>query len=254
MKKEHIFLVLLLLLLAVQVQGQKQQTGNVSAASCTDSPLFAELSTASGTALLSAFGYSLKEPWACAKIESPWTTGASLLHFRKISAQSDDATAFSVLKVAGFSYVWIIPTESGMLEVRGAEGDLHNLAAFNALLRSQPKAPSTPSEWNAVGKLYMALLGHEGAIAIESEPDRRNPCTSDGECTLAFADRTPHAKEPYTKWTLTFSAASASNAARLTDVMREVVSSAESWNELPDRSNGVSLSHEANHVQAAVQQ
>lgn len=166
--------------------------------------------------------YHLNEPWECTRIESSWAVGASLLHFRKISAQTDDATAFSVMEVAGVTQIWVIPTESGMLEAPNVESDPHNLAAFNALLRSLPKPPSGPVEWNAVGKLYMTLLGHTGAVLIEPLPGEPGTCSADGECTVAFSDRTPHAKEPYTKWTLTFSVANGSNPARLTDAAREI--------------------------------
>jgi hypothetical protein len=248
MKKEHIFVAILLLLLCLHAQGQKQQTRTPDATSCTSSPLLAELGKASGVAILSSYGYHLNEPWECTRIESSWVVGASLLHFRKISAQTDDATAFSVMEVAGVTQIWVIPTESGMLEAPNVESDPHNLAAFNALLRSLPKPPSGPVEWNAVGKLYMTLLGHTGAVLIEPLPGEPGTCSADGECTVAFSDRTPHAKEPYTKWTLTFSVANGSNPARLTDAAREVVSSAESQTEPIGQPNGVLLSHESGHA------
>ncbi|MGD0911331.1 MAG: hypothetical protein ABR928_05510 [Terracidiphilus sp.] len=252
--KEHIFLAIPLLLLTLHTQGQKQQTRTAESLSCTDSPLLAELGKASGATILSSYGYHFNEAWACTKIESPWAAGASLLHFRKISAQSDDATAFSVIEVAGVTQIWVIPTESGMLEVQNVESDPHNLAAFNALLRSLPKPPSGPVEWKAVGKLYMALLGHTGAVLIEPPPGQPGSCNSEGECTVAFSDRIPHAKEPYTKWTLTFSVANGSNPARLTDAVREVVSSAESQTEPIGQPNGVLLSHESGHVDPPKQQ
>ncbi len=248
MKKEHIVLAISLLLLSVHAQGQKQQTRTADALSCADSPLLAELSKAPGTAILNSYGYHFNEPWSCTKIESPWTAGASLLHFRKISAQTDDVTAFSVMEVAGIGQIWVIPTESGMLEVPNVESDPHNLAAFNALLRSLPKQPSGLVEWSAVGKLYMTLVGHTGAVAIEPLPGEPSPCSTDGECTLAFADRTPHVKEPYTKWTLTFSVANGSNPPRLTDATREVVSPAESQAEPTGQPNGATLNHESGHV------
>jgi hypothetical protein len=249
MKTAHIFLAIPLLLLPLRTQAQKQQTRTADALSCADSPLLDELGKESGKAILSSYGYQFNEPWECTKIESPWAARASLLHFRKISARTDDATAFSVMEVTGVTQIWVIPTESGMLEVPNVESDPHNLAAFNALLRSLPKPPSGPIEWNAVGKLYMALLGHAGAVPIEPLPGRQpDSCSADGECTVALSDRAPHPKEPYTKWTLTFSVANGSNPARLTDVAREVVSSAESLTCPIGQPNGVMLSHESAHV------
>ena len=149
------------------------------------------------------------------------------------------------MKVGGGAQIWVIPTESGMLEVPNVESDPHNLAAFNALLSSLPKAPSGSAEWNAVGKLYMTLVGHTGAVPIESQP---TPCTPDGECTLTFADRVPHVKQPYTKWTLTFSAASGSSPVRIDDAAREVVSPAESPAEPIDKPATDTLLHESGHV------
>ena len=154
----------------------------------------------------------------------------------------------TAIEVAGVTQIWVIPTESGMLEVPNVASDPHNLVAFNALLRSLLKPPSGQVEWNAVGKLYMALLGHAGAVTIEPLPGQPDSCSTDGECTVAFSDRTPHAKEPYIKWTLTFSVANGSNPARLTDAAREVVSSAESLTEPISQPNGVPLSHESGHV------
>jgi hypothetical protein len=227
MRKEHILIAIPLLFVSVHAKAQKQQAVAVETASCAGSPLLSELSKASGTAILSLYGYHLNEPWHCTKIESPWTAGARMLHFRRMSAQLDESTAFSVMEVTGVKQIWVIPTASGMLEAPNLVSDPHNVAAFNALLRSLPKAPSGLVEWNAVGRLYMALLGQTEVIPIESLPGRPGSCSADGECTVAFSDRTLRAKEPYVKWTLTFSAASGSNPARLADAAREVVPSAE---------------------------
>ncbi|MGH9570346.1 MAG: hypothetical protein ACRD4F_11930, partial [Candidatus Angelobacter sp.] len=217
---------MLLLLLAIKGEGQKPRVRSGDAASCVDSALLSELSKASGTALLSSYGYNLREPWACAKINSPWAGESTLLHFQRVTAQSDDETAFSVMKVAGISHIWVIPTEVGMLEAPHAESDPHNLAAFNALLQTFSKAPSSAADWNAVGKLYMALLGHKGVVPIEAEVGNPNPnpCSMDRDCSVAFADRLPRANESYTKWTLTFSSlAFGRKQLTLSDASREVV-------------------------------
>ena len=226
MKKERIVLaILLLLLLSLHVQGQKPRARsvNIDAVSCVNSPLLTELSKAPGAAILSSYGYNLHEPWACTKINSPWATKSTLLHFQRVTAQSDDATAFSLMKVAGIAHIWVIPTEVGMLEAPHAESDPHNLAAFNALLHTLSKAPSSAADWNGIGKLYMALLGHKEAIPVEAETSNRTPCSSDGDCSVAFADRLPRANEAYTKWTLTFSAPSGTTRLKLADASREVV-------------------------------
>ena len=224
MRKQRLYTPLLLLLTMVA----HGQTGGLSSAdsktaSCVGSPLLAELSQSAGAEILKPYGYDFHEPWSCTKIESPWAAGASLLRFQKVSAQSDEATAFSVIKVSGSSYIWVLPTETGMLEVRHVESDPHNLAAFNALLGTLAKGPSSLADWNAVGKLYMVLLGHKGAAPMKPEPGSSGPCDPDGECTLAFADGLHGPKEPYTKWTLTLSAPNRSRPCRLVEASKEVI-------------------------------
>lgn len=223
MKKPRIPLAIPLLFLSLHAQGQKARVVQAETASCVNSPLLAELSKGSGTSLLSSYGYNLHEPWACTKISSSWAGESTLLHFQKVTAQSDDVTAFSVLKVAGAAHIWVIPTGDGMLEAPHAESDPHNLAAFNALLQSLCKAPTGAADWIAIGKLYMTLLGHKEALPVEAETGNPNPCSSEGDCSVAFADRVPHAHEPYTKWTLNFVAPRSSNPARIIDGTREVV-------------------------------
>ncbi|MFY9731297.1 MAG: hypothetical protein WAK24_11865 [Candidatus Acidiferrales bacterium] len=221
MKKTLILLVMAILVLAAHLEGQKPQRVSGDATSCAGSPLLSELSKASGEALLRLYGYNLHEPWACSKITSPWATGSMLLHFRRVTNQTDDSTAFSVLKAAGVSRLWIIPTDTGMLEVQNAKNDVHNLAAFNALLQSLPKIPSSAADWNAIGKLYLELLGRPDAVSPEDGTS--SPCSADGECSVAFSEVPRHGNDPYTKLTLTFSAPNGSNPARLTDVTREIV-------------------------------
>jgi hypothetical protein len=215
----------LLLLLTMVARGQ---TGGASSAdfktaSCVGSPLLAELSQGAGAEILKPYGYDFHEPWSCTKIDSPWVAGSSLLRFQRVTAQSDDATAFSVVKVSGSSYIWVIPTETGMLEVPHAESDPHNFAAFNALLGTLVKGPSSLAEWNAVGKLYMVLLGHKEAVPMKPKLGSSGPCDSDGECALAFADGLHGPNEPYTKWTLTLSAPNRSRPFRLVDASKEVI-------------------------------
>jgi hypothetical protein len=125
--------------------------------------------------------------------------------------------------VAGLSYIWVIPTEVGMLEAPHAENDPHNIAAFNALLGTFSKTPSSAADWNAVGKLYMFLLGHKEVVPVEADTSRQSPCGSDGDCSIGLSDSPLHSNQPYTKWTLTFSAPSGTVRLRLSDASREVV-------------------------------
>jgi hypothetical protein len=214
-------LAIAVLLLAISTEGQKAKAQPENTTSCRNSPLLAELTGTPGMGLLRAYGYDLNEPWACTRINSPWVGRSILLHFQKATAQTDDASAFSAMKVIGTTHIWIIPTAEGMLETPHVESDPHNLAAFNSLLQSLAKSPSKTEDWNAIGKLYMALVGHPEVISIEAESGNPNPCNLEGDCLIAFADRRPRVNEPYTKWTLTFRIASSSKRIKLMDATRQ---------------------------------
>ena len=186
----------------------------------------AELDKASGEALLSLYGYNLRETWACTSIASALAPGTQVLRFRRISTATDVATAFTVVKVAGEQSFWIIPTASGMLRVSGVESDPHNLAAFNALLRSIPKPPSRTADWEALARLYLAVVGHEVAFPLKTEGGVSAACGTQNECSLSFADRAPQAARSYWKWTVTFDG-TAKGAITLTDATAELLSAAQ---------------------------
>ena len=156
--------------------------------------LLSELSKASGEALLRLRSrITFTNLGHVKKITSPWATGSMLLHFRRVTNQTDDSTAFSVLKAAGVSRLWIIPTDTGMLEVQNAKNDVHNLAAFDALLQSLPKIPSSAADWNAIGKLYWELLGRPDAVSPEDGTS--SPCSADGECSVASREVPRHGND-----------------------------------------------------------
>jgi len=214
----------LLLLLSVYAGAQKPdgRTSSVPDNSCVESPLFDGLSKGTGASLLSAYGYDLRQLWACSKVGSSWAAGATILRFRKIAVQTDDQTAFSVVKVPGLEHIWVIPTDTGMLEVSNSENDPHNLAAFNALLRLH-KGPVDAAGWLEAGKLYMAIFGHNEAVPIKAEHGEADPCSLGDECSVAFSDRPLVAGEAYNKWTPAFTAPSKGRPVTLTDVSKETV-------------------------------
>lgn len=223
MKRCH--LLSLLIFLSLPATGQMQPIKTTAADSCAQSPVLEQLSKGPGAAVLRSYGYDLSEPWACTRIESPWVSGSVLLHFQKVSAQTDDHTAFSVLKVSGIDYLWMVPSGTGMLEVPHAESDPHNVAAFNALLNSLHKPPLSPSDWGGIGKLYMTMLGHREAVQIVSEGGDAEVCSVEqGECTVAFSDRPIRVGEPFNKWTLVFTPPGFSKPAMLEEATRETVS------------------------------
>jgi hypothetical protein len=201
-----------LLLLSLRAEAQKPSD------SCAGSPTLASLSKGAGASLLRAYGFDIQQPWACTEIKSSWAAGATILRFRRITVQSDDHTAFTVVKIPTLEAVWVIPTEKGMLEVAHSESDPHNIAAFNALLGLH-KGPINVAGWIEAGSLYMTLLGHREAVPIKDEADS---CSED-ECSLSFSDRPVVAGEAYNKWSLTFAAPHEGQPWTLTEVSRETV-------------------------------
>jgi hypothetical protein len=166
-----------LLSLCCRVQGQKRQVANAGDISCKGSPLLAELTRATGSTVLSSYGYDLNEQWECSKIESPWITGATMLQFRKVNPRMgspiDLVASFSVLKVNGIAQIWVIPISSGsgVIELPNlapeVDTDPHNIAAFNALLSSCLRPPRDASGWNSIGNLYMTLVGDAGVVPLK---------------------------------------------------------------------------------------
>jgi hypothetical protein len=217
--------LLLMALLAVSSasDGSLGQAGTVT---CAESPLFAELDSPSGKALLTLYGFDLGEAWACTPIRSALAPRMQLLRFRRLSAATEEATAFTVLKAAGAQTLWIIPTASGMLRVSGVESDPHNIAAFNALLRSMPKPASSTADWEALARLYLAVVGHAEVFPLKTEGGASATCGAQGECSLSFADRAPQAARSYWKWTVTFDRIG-EGPIKLTDATAELVSAAQ---------------------------
>jgi hypothetical protein len=215
--KSQLKLLPCFLLVCVCVNAQKLPSN-----ACSNSPLLAALSKGSDAYLLKAYGYDLREPWACTKLESSWTAGATILRFRRITAQTDDQTAFAIVKAPDLEYIWVIPTAIGMLEVAHAESDPHNLAAFNALLRLH-SGPIDASGWFEAGKLYLSLFGHDHAIPMKGESDEAGACGSSNECSVSFSDRPVVQGQAYNKWTLGFTAPAKGQPGMLTDVSKETV-------------------------------
>jgi hypothetical protein len=213
---------LLLLTPIAYGQTEKPSSSDIKIQQCTGSPFLDELYGGKGVAVLKAYGYDLHTPWNCTTIDSPWTSGSSLLHFQIVTAEDDEFTSFSVINVNGSSYFWVLPTGTGMLEVSHMDGDPHNIAAFNALLSNLAKRPSSLADCDTLEGLYMVLIDHKGAVAMRPAHGSSDPCDADGDCTLAFSY--PHNKtEAYRQWTVTFKAPSRQDACHLVEVSNKVI-------------------------------
>ena len=212
------------LLLCLAAGGQKTPLSHAPSpdAPCLGSRLLANLSRGSGASLLQAYGYDLQKPWTCTRVESPWSAGAEILRFRRVTVETDDQTAFSIVQLPGLNYVWVIPTETGMLEVAHSESDPHNLAAFNAMLQLH-KGPVNASGWLEAGKLYMTILGHKEAVPIKAESGDSDSCATSGECSVSFSDRQIVPGTAYNRWTLNFTVPSKNQPVSLIEAVKETV-------------------------------
>lgn len=178
---------------------------------CGKLPTIRELTSPETKRVLAAFGYNLRQPYDCTKLNSRWYGASTVLSFRSVPTRLDDQTKFAVVFSSGSHEIWVLPIASGMVEYPHVESDPHNLAAFNALLAVQ-KMPSTEPEWVSLARSYLALIGHEKAVL--------SPKVSGvgGECTVELSEQ--QSPESLIQWTLSFD--TSERSARLQDVSREV--------------------------------
>lgn len=223
MKRRLYVLVLVLLPAAAYGQTEKPSPSEIKTKQCSSSPFLDELFEGKGVAVLKAYGYDPNTPWNCTTIDSPWTPSSSLLHFQIVTTETDEFTSFSVINVNGSSYFWVIPTGTGMVGFPHEENDPHNIAAFNALLGTLARNPSSAADWNALGELYLVLLDQEGK-RWKLTPGSSVPCDADRDCTVEFSDKGLRGpKENYIKWTLLFHTPDGSHPCRLVEASRKVV-------------------------------
>jgi hypothetical protein len=76
------------------------------------------------------------------------------------SLDLDDYRTFTLIQGSTASRVWVIPIEFGMVMYPYIEGNPHNIAAFNDLLRAASRKPDE-SLLPELGNLYQFLLGAE---------------------------------------------------------------------------------------------
>ncbi len=211
------------LLVTVTATAQQPKQPARDAESCARSALLSELMRKPDAEILRSYGYDLGKPWTCVKLRAP-STNLVVLRFRNISAGTDDLTMFSVMNVSGSPYLWVVPNYNGMTAPGHVESDPHNIAAFNALLRSLPKKPSNSDDWRELGLLYMAfVVGEDKPISLQEDSSRVSSDDAAQSRVVTFADRAPQANEAYVKWTISFRVSDNSHPPRLVEVEREVV-------------------------------
>jgi hypothetical protein len=125
---------------------------------CRDAD-WAFLDQASTRSLLADYGFDILPPFTCLAASVPWLPSAKIFRMHE-SLDLDNYRTFTVIQGSATSRVWIIPIEFGMVMYPDVEGNPHNIAAFNDLLRAASRKPDE-SLLLELGNLYQFLLGAE---------------------------------------------------------------------------------------------
>jgi hypothetical protein len=117
------------------------------------------LDLASTRSLLADYNYEIRATFTCLAASVPWLPSARILRVRE-SLDLDNYRTFAVIQGSTTSRVWVIPIEFGMVLYPHVEGNPHNIAAFNDLLRAASSKPNE-SMLLELGNLYQFVLGAE---------------------------------------------------------------------------------------------
>jgi hypothetical protein len=117
------------------------------------------LDLASTRLLLADYNYQIRAPFTCLAASVPWLPSTKILRIHE-SLGLDDYRTFTVIQASTTFPVWIIPIESGMVMYPHVEGNPHNIAAFNDLLRCSSRKADENMLFE-LGDLYQFVLGAE---------------------------------------------------------------------------------------------
>lgn len=126
--------------------------------SCSDAD-WKFLDMASTRLLLADYDYEIRASLTCLAASVPWLPSARILRVHE-SLGLDNYRTFTVIHGSATSRVWVIPIEFGMIRYPYVEGNPHNIAAFNDLLRAASRKPDE-SMLLELGNLYQFVLGAE---------------------------------------------------------------------------------------------
>jgi hypothetical protein len=117
------------------------------------------LDLASTRSLLADYDYEIRAPFTCLAASVPWLPTAKILRIHE-SFDLDNYRTFAVIQGSATSRVWVIPIEFGMVMYPHVEGNPHNIAAFNDLLRAASRKLDESLLFE-LGDLYQFVLAAE---------------------------------------------------------------------------------------------
>ena len=125
---------------------------------------------ASTASLLALYGINtIHETWVCYNLEASWLQRGKAISLRKVSPQVDSHGSVTLLTTDRDPHLWIIPVATGMVEYPCLPNDIHNIAAFNALLAENSLSSPTPETYLALAVFYLNLIGMQTHFADWNE-------------------------------------------------------------------------------------
>jgi len=217
-----------------------QEVPDVVSVACSDQD--SRVVDAAVTAsVLGDYGFDIRGGiWECSSLQTPWLRSGKVLVLRTIPIQTDTGENVTLLSVAHEPHLWVIPVSSGMVGYPNVPDEIHNRAAFNAMLAENRVLPPTPEMWVSLGIFYLNMVGIQIHVAdwtahgemvhgLANSPSffhKRSLQPSvdcvDEQCTVTINDtRVTSVTQNLTTWVLSFSS-DKSRVIRLDGVEHEV--------------------------------
>lgn len=190
--------------------------------------------------LLMNYGFNLNQGiWTCKRLQAQWLHNGTVLALHMISQKVDTGADVTLLAVSREPRLWVVPVSSGMIQYPNLSDEIHNKAAFNALIAENEILSLNPERWLSLALYYMNMVGVEVHIVdwkahgetiygLTGSPEffHKKGLTptvlwADDQCTVTISDtRTTAVTQTFTVWTLSFSKSKA--GIRLDDVEHKI--------------------------------
>lgn len=214
---------------------------DVEAGTCSDQDQSQIVYSSLTASVLQDYGLDIREGiWRCIRLRTPWLQMGKVFSLQSISAQVDTGENITILSLEREPRLWVIPVSSGMVGYPNMPDEIHNRAAFNALLAENDIRPQTPEMWTSLAMLYLNMVGIEMHVAdwkahgetihgLSSSPNFFHKksllptveCAGE-QCTVIINDtRGTSVTQKLTTWALTFTTTK-KQAPRLDGVEQEV--------------------------------
>lgn len=143
-----------------------QKVPDVATTSCSDQDRNEVAASSVTSSVLSNYGLDVRDGiWKCSSLRTPWLQSGMVLSLQRISAQVDSGENVTIVSLPHEPHLWIIPVYSGMIGYPNTPDEIHNRAAFNAILSENQVRPRTPEMWLSTAMLYLNMVGVEIHVA-----------------------------------------------------------------------------------------